>query len=462
MAQGEGHTVRDDEPDQRQGAGDRARRGGLWLVGRPWILIGVVGLLALGVWIKGTRTEPHEVKAVFTEAVSVYPGLDVRVDGLDAGKVKSVKNEDGQAVITLGIGDNQVWPLHQGTKVSLRFGSTIGNGTRILQVDPGPKSAPVIPDGGIIANKNTVEAVEFDQVFNTFNSKTREALKGTLGSTGFTFKERSGAISSGVKTSGAGLESLANLTGDLSADEPALRAFVANTFRVTSTLGAKRTQISDLVNVASQTFATFAANTNGIESSLEKFPNAQRQTRTTLARLDTSVGHLNSLMRDLRPGATQLGLLSQDLRPALADLRTTIPDAVSTFRTARQTAPDITKLLKRAEPFSDKATPVLAGVAPIVGCFRPYAPEFASFLTEWTSFTQPVDKFGHLGRLFGNAGATSVTSLPVSAGDFVKASGQDYALIRPPGFNAGQPQFLPECGVTAAGLDPSKDPEAPK
>lgn len=462
MAQGEGHNVRDDDQDERLGAGDRVRRGGLWIVGRPWIFIGVVGLVVLGLWIKSTRDQPHEVKAVFTEAVSIYSGLDVRVDGLDAGKVKGVENKDGQAIVTLGIDDDQVWPLHQGTKVVMRFGSTIGNGTRILQINPGPKDAPEIPDGGIIANENTVESVEFDNVFDTFDAKTRESLKSTLGSTGFTFKERSAQVSNGAKKSAPGLESLANFTGDLSADEPALRAFVANTFRVTKTLGARRAQISDLVNVASQTFATFAANTNGIKRSLERFPNAQRQTRTTLARLDTSVGHLDALMKDLRPGAVQLGLLSRDLRPALADLRQTVPVAVSTFRTARRTAPDITRLLKRVQPFSDQARPVFAGLAPIVGCFRPYAPEFASFLTEWTGFTQPVDDTGHLGRVWGNAGLTGVTSLPVNAGDFVKATGQGYALVRPPGFNAGKPQFVPECGITADGLDPNKDPEAPK
>ncbi|MCW3041668.1 MAG: hypothetical protein JWM31_3573, partial [Solirubrobacterales bacterium] len=319
-----------DDDGTKAGAGDRVRSGGLWLVGRPWLFIGLAAFIALGLWAKSTRTQPHQVKVVFDEAASLYNGLDVRVDGLDAGKVKKVRNENGLAVVTLGIKDDKVWPLHQGTKAVLRFGSTIGNGTRQIELVPGPDSAPEIKDGGVITNANSVEAVEFDQVFDTFDKKTRAALQGTLKGTGDTFGPRAKQLRSAVQESPKALESLANLTGDLSADEPALRAFVANTYRVTTTLQARKAQLSDLVGVASQTFRTFAANTDGIKASLDRFPGTVREARTTLTRLDGSVDHLDGLVRDLKPGATQLGLLSRDLRPALANLRKTIPVAVTT------------------------------------------------------------------------------------------------------------------------------------
>lgn len=452
--------VTDDEQEVRASAGERVQRGGLWLVGRPWLIIGVALLVVFGLWAKGTRSQPHEVKVVFDEAVSVYSGLDVRVDGLDAGKVKSAKNEDGKAVVTLGIKDDKVWPLHQGTKAQLRFGSTIGNGTRQIELIQGPASAPEIPDGGVIPNADSIEAVEFDDIFDTFNKKTQKALQGALKGTGDTFGPRSSELADGVRETPEGLQSLANLTGDLSADAPALRAFVANTYRVTNALSTRRGQISDLVGVASQTFRTFANNTTGIKSSLEKFPPAVREARTTLARLDTSVDHLDGLVTDLKPGATQLGLVSKDLRPALANLRKTVPVAVSTFRTARATAPRITTLLDKAQPFSDKAAPVFTRLAPMIACIRPYSPEIAALATTWSSWTSLYDNIGHTGRLLVDAGASSLTSVPTNSEQFSKLTGQGYALIRPPGYSAGQSWFQPECGITADGLNPAKDPEA--
>ena len=441
------------------GAGDRIRGMGRGLIARPWVFIVLAGLVAFVVWAKGTRTQPHEVRAVFDEAVSLYPGLDVRVDGLDAGKIKAVDNVDGKAVITLGIKDDKIWPLHQGTKAVLRFGSTVGNGTRIVDVVPGPSSAPEIPENGIIANANTVETTEFDDLFDTFDTKTRANLQGTLKGTGDTFGPRASQLGQGIEATPEGLGAVGDLANDLDADEPALKAFIANTYRTTNALASRRDAISSLVGNLSTTMTAFANHTDGITGSLERFPSTSSEAQTTLRRLDTSVGHLDALVTDLRPGASELGRLAVKLRPALNNLRQTVPYAIQTFRTARRASPDIEALLRQAQPTSDKAAPALATFAPMAACIRPYAPEGAALLTEWTSFNQLKDSTSHLGRLWANVGATSFTSNPLNPKDYVAATGQKYALVRPPGLGVGKPQFQPECGVTQDGLDPAKDPE---
>jgi virulence factor Mce-like protein len=432
------------------------------MVGRPWLVILAVALVLLVHWAKGTREQPHEVRLVFDSAVSLYSGLDVRVDGLDAGKIKHVENEDAKAIVTIGISDEQVWPLHQGTKAALRFGSTIGNGTRLIDLQLGPASAPTIPDHGIITDENTVETTEFDDVFDTFDKKTRAKLQGTLQGTATTFGPRAKALGNGVRSSAPALDSLTGLAGDLTADEPALRAFVANTYRVTATLGARRQQISDIVRSAAVTFRAFAQRTQRITASLDRLPGTLQEVRSTLARTDGSVDHLRALVTDLDPGARRLAALSRQLRPALADLRRTVPVAVSTFHTARRAAPPITALLKQSEPFSRSAAPVLAKLAPMLSCIRPYAPEAAGLLTTWTSWAQPYDNTAHLGRIWGNLGGTSLDDIPVNSTAWTKATGQGYALVRAPGYNAGKPWYQPQCGITADGTDATKDPEARK
>jgi hypothetical protein len=96
----------------------------------------------------------------------------------------------------------------------------------------------------------------------------------------------------------------------------------------------------------------------------------------------------------------------------------------------------------------------------MVGCIRPYAPEIAGLLTTWSSWTQDYDQIGHLGRLDGYAGPSSLTSTPLTPAQYVALTGQGYALTRPPGYNAGQPWYQPQCGITPAGLNPASDPEA--
>jgi virulence factor Mce-like protein len=304
------------------------------VVTHPWAIFIAIGAVAFTWWVTGTRKQEHHVRAVFTTAPNLYKGLDVRVDGLDAGKVSKIENVDGKAIVTIGLKDDTFWPLKQGTTATLRFGSTIGNGTRIIDLNPAPRGT-ALPENGIIRNAQTVEATEFDDFFNAFDRKTRKALQGTLKGTADTFGDRSKQLGDGVDAAGPGLANVGNLASDLAADDKALRALVVNTDRVTRTLAARQGAVSDLVSVAAATFGAFARNTDGIRESLDRFAPALSESRTTLARLDGSVGHLDNLVGDLAPGARELGAMARELRPALAQLRDTVPGAVDAFRTGR-------------------------------------------------------------------------------------------------------------------------------
>jgi virulence factor Mce-like protein len=434
-----------------------------WLLDNPFAIVLVVVLVVVVVLGVRSRHQPHELNAVFTTAPNLYPGLDVRLDGLDAGKIKKVTYDGGHAIVKLGIYDD-VWPLRQGTTATLRFGTTIGNGTRIIDLNPST-SGPEIPENGVIPNGDTVEATEFDDVFNVFNGDTRKALRKTLKGTAATFGGRKDQISAAVRTTAPGLQSISGFTRDIVDDEPALRALVANGYRVTKPLAARHDQIADVLDVASQTFRAFAANTNNIKTDLDEFPGTLRDAKATLARLDHSVDGLDSLMADLAPGARQLRPLAIQLRPALANLRRTAPVAVATLRAGRSASPKLAELLKVAQPFSAKAAPALTELSPMVGCIRPYAPEIAALLTQWSSWTQYYDGVGRVGRVWANAGLAGPTIYPkaITSEKFTKLLGalQTYAMIRPPGYNAGQPFFLPECGAGPDGIDASKDPPNP-
>ena len=179
----------------------------------------------------------------------------------------------------------------------------------------------------------------------------------------------------------------------------------------------------------------------------------------TLSRLSGSIGHLNGLITALAPGAVQLRTMSADLLPAMRDLRSTIPVADQTLQVGTSASPSITRLLREAQPFSKQASPAFHQLAPMVGCIRPYSPEIAGLLTTWSSWPQDYDQIGHLGRLDGYAGLNALTSSPENAATYTALTGQGYALIRPPGYNAGQTWFQPQCGDTQAGLTAADDPE---
>ena len=199
-----------------------------WLATYPWAVILATGVVLFALWAYSTRQINRQVRAVFNEAANLYTGEDVQVDGLDAGKVTSVQYYGGPAIVGLGIQDNHYWPLHQGTTATLRFGTTVGNGTRYVQLDPGPSSNPRLPENGIIPVSDTTSAVEFDQVFNTFDPATRAAVQQALQGTGRTVAPRASQLAAGVASTGPALQSVSGFMGDLSADEQSLSGVVGD------------------------------------------------------------------------------------------------------------------------------------------------------------------------------------------------------------------------------------------
>lgn len=412
-------------------------------------------------WVIGTRTQAHTIKAGFASAVQLFPGLDVRVDGIDAGKVGDISLVDGVSVVKIGINDEKVWPLHQGTRATARWGTTVGNGTRYIEIDPGPSSAPVIPDGGIIPTEDTVTAVEFDDLFNTFNAETRSRLQGMLKNTAGTLEGREAEVADALEESPKGVSSSAGVIHELARDELALQTLVRDTSQTANVLATNDSQIRDLVDGAARTFDAFGRNAADLQTDIAEFPETLRESRTTLARLDSSIDDLHGLTDDLAPGAKQLRPLAAQLRPAVAQLRDTAPQAISTLRTLTSSGPEITDFLEEGGPFAADLDDTFSSLAPMVGCLRPFSPEFAGFLSNWASFSQNYDHVSHYARVRGITGASEMNIYPpnMQTDDFVKLSGMKYAYPRVPGLGAGQPQYLQRCGYTPDALDPSKDPE---
>jgi virulence factor Mce-like protein len=430
------------------------------LADRPWPVVGGLLAVALVVLYLSSAGEPHNVYAVFDSAVSVVPGLDVDVGGIAVGEVSSVRAQDGKALVGIGINDS-AWPLHEGTTATIRYGTTIGNGTRRIDLAPGPAGAPAIAQNGIIDQRYTTTPVEFDQVFNALDARTRAALRSMLHGMGASFGPVGPALNAGLRTTAPALDSLSGVMSELGLDKSALADLLRSTDQATATLAAHQAQIESLVSSAAASFGELASHSDQIQQSLELAPGSLDDARSFLARLDPSVGKLDSLVRALKPGAAQLIPLAQVARPAVARLHEVAPQLEATLKTARAAAPRITAMLAAAQPFAATLTPSLTKLAPMVGCVRLYTPELTALLTHWTGWASDYDSLGHYGRVQILASYTSDNATTgITPAAFAAATGLQYAFPRPPGLSAGHPVFDQGCGITPAALNPADDPES--
>jgi virulence factor Mce-like protein len=437
------------------------KRVGGALVRYPLPVLGLVVTAVLAWVLVGTRSEPHHITAEFDSALSIANGLDVQIDGVDVGKVADVKYEDGHAIVKLGI-DDKDWPIRQGSKVMLRYGTTLGNGTRFAQILPGPANAPAIPEDGIIQTKDTITPVEFDQIFNTFGKGTRSNLRGMLDGTATTLTGRRDELNAGLKGAAPAFEGVQGVLSDLATDQAALRGLVANAHKATRVLGARGPEISDLMTVMAATFDKFAVNARNIRQSLDQFSPTLVDMRQTMGRMDTSVDKLDAMVADLKPGARDLKPFLRSAQPAVERLAKTAPLLDDAVTTLRRSGPDLTAFLAEGVPFSGRLKTTLSGLAPALNCIRPYAPDITGFFMNWASWGKNYDAIDHYGRVQYKGGATIVNGMPpIKTSDFLNTlgAGLSYAMPRPPGLNAGKPYFLPECGAGPNALDPTKDPE---
>jgi ABC-type transporter Mla subunit MlaD len=449
---------------------------------KPWLIVLVVICVLFTMWAIGTRTQSHHVKASFATAFNLVPGLAVSVDGLEVGKVGNVRYDNGKAQVEIGIDDKQFWPLHQGTKVVSRWGTTIGSGTRRLDLVPGPASAPKLPEGGIIPTADTQAAVDVDQVLNAFSKPVRNHLRNLVDVTDKGLTGHARGLNAGLHAGSAGVEAAGDVMSQLSADSFALRSLVTNGHRVTSTMAGRDAAIKGVVTVAAQTFQTFAENTRGTQESIAELPSTLQQARSTLSRLDSSVDRLNGVMVAVAPGAKRLVPLAAQARPALAQLRAIVPSALATVRRATTAAPHVSALLDAATPFMTASPGVFGDLAPIVACLRPYTPELGGALVSAGGAHQNYDVVDpklnpeivrYVGRVRSDGRveqhglrampmvSAASPEKPLDSQQFAKVSGKQYAFPRPPGLSAGKPWYVPECGITQDALDPTKDPEKP-
>jgi virulence factor Mce-like protein len=422
-----------------------------------------VGAVVLVAWwvINPFGARSYPLRAVFAAALQVVPGERVEIGGRQVGSISSASLLDGQAVVGMNI-DASSWPLHAGTTAELRFGSPLGYALRYIQLVPGPARAPLLPAGGIIAEDDTQTPVELDQIAEIFDPKTRAALGGLLDNAGATLKGEGSQLADVLGTGGPGAEQVAGLTSDLAQNPGALGQLLSSAGALAGTLHAHSSQLYALVKDAAATVQVLDEQADAVRASLKLAPGALHSAQRTLANLSRTLPTLETLVRDIAPGASGLRSIAAPLVSLLTRLDQVAPELRKTLRAGVAAAPSTIGFLSQGIASLPALTRALGSLGPVVGCLRPYAPELAGALAVSDSSYAPYDSAGHyLRTLLVNSEIPEGEAETMTPAQIVKQySAMHYAFPRPPGLNVSQPWFQPQCGVTKAALDAADNAES--
>lgn len=382
----------------------------------------VAGLVLTGaVLLLVGRGTDYRVVVEFRDAGQLVPGNEVRVGGAVVGSVERIRvGRTGLAELELSLREDDLLPLHRGTRAVLRNPSLSSVAGRIVALEPGPNDAPAIASGGRITAIDTDSAVDIDQVVATFDVQGRRYLRGALRGGASTFDGIAGPMRRLLRELSPALRETDLTLDGLARDEPALRRLLTSTAVVADTLAGSRDDLGRGLESAAATLRAVAGEREALTRTLRRAPGVTDRTTATLRRVDGLVRDARPLLRETRPVAPRLastlrvvGPLADDLPPLLGDLRGTLPPLTDALRRAPV-------LADRAAPAVTELTAALVALRPIVPALRAYTPDVVSGLA--TGFGGRAagyyDADGHYARIGIGLNADALPALlrPLGAG----------------------------------------------
>ena len=398
---------------------------------RTAIVLGVVALTAATVTAFASASgSDYEVSVMLPSATNLHEGGSIQVKGFDAGAVTSITPVNGQAKITMRV-DPGYAPLHDGAVVSVRWKALVGE--RHLTITDGPASNVEVPAGGLLKG-NVPQPMELDQVLAALDEPTRKSLSSLVNNLDKTVTGHEPDLNATVRSAGPALNALGEVLKGLGTDGPAISGLVAQVEQMVSVLSTHDGDVKNIVDQLSTLSADAVKQRKAVGEVLGKLPGTLETAKTALGDVPSVVKKAVPLLDDLRPATEKLPAVAANLKPVLTDLRPLVAQLRPTLDSAQQLLQYTPGLLDRAHAVLPGATSLVTDLLPAIDFLRPYTPEAAGMLANWSSAMANYGGAGHYARVLAQVGLSSVNINPgiIPPGFTVNATPL-------PGSLAGQP-----------------------
>ena len=326
------------------------------------------------------KPEGYRLKVAFPEAATLAEEADVRLAGVNIGKVKQKQLEakGARTLVELEL-DDKYAPIPRDTRATLRQKTLLGE--TYVELSPGGPRAPKLEDGERLRNEQVEPTTELDEIFSAFDEPTRKAFQDWM-------KELARAIEGNPEDLNSALGNLegfavdgATLLSELDKQDVALRQLVKNTGVVFGAVNEREGALGELISNANETFAATAARDDALAETIAVFPTFLDQSKATLARLGRFSNDTRPLVNRLKPAADDLGPTMRDLGDLAPDLEGLFRDLPPLIRSARRGLPDLERFLAGADPLLEAAHVFLPELNPILAELNYHQVTVAGFIS---------------------------------------------------------------------------------
>jgi virulence factor Mce-like protein len=319
-----------------------------------------IGLMIF-VWTQFGGTIPfapqgYRVKATFAESGLLVPGADVRISGVNVGRVVSVASRGTNSLVTMDI-SQQYAPIPADTRAILRLKTLLGEA--YVELSSGTRAGPALHDGGTIPLAQVQGTQQLDQVLSAFGKPSQRNLQAFLAGSATSLAGEAANLSSALGNLDPATADLQQIVSTLDGEQGDVRSLLRGSADVLGTLGQRSADLETLIGAGDQVLSATAARNAQLRATVDALPAFLAGLRSTLAETGTSLSLAKPSLDALQP-------VTPMLEPVLRDLITLSGPAVAVLHQAPRLLHDATVALPAMTRFNRAFHPALDTLLPAV------------------------------------------------------------------------------------------------
>ena len=348
--------------------------------------------LLLFLWLSFGGSVPlkprgYRINVVFPQGNQLADQADVRISGVPVGRVVKVGLGPGgnttQATIEM---QTRYAPVHADTRAIVRAKTLLGEA--YVELTPGSRSAPAIPEGGTLGRGQVAPTVALDEIYRAFDPRTRAAFQSWMQSLALGLGGQGPQLNAALANFDPFVQDTGRLLALLQSQRGAVARLVSNTGVVFDALTARENQLRDFVVASGRTFAATAAASQALADTFRALPPFEQASTTALRQLDAFAANTSPLLTQLVPAEQALAPAlrgTQALSPGLDRLLTGLGPLT---QASKRGLPALDSSLGDLAPLLGQLSPVLRNLNPLLQFGGLYQSELEAFFANVTAATQ--------------------------------------------------------------------------
>lgn len=350
--------------------------------------------LLLFLWLNFGGSEPlrpqgYRVTVDFPEATQLADQADVRISGVNVGKVVRLAPASlNRTAATIEL-QPQFAPIPNDTRAILRLKTLLGE--TYVELTPGSRSAPKLPDGGTLPAANVNHTVEIDEILRTFNQPTRRAFQLWMQQQADALRGRGLDVNAGFAELPAFVRSGGSLLDVLNGQSLGVRRLVSSTGAFFGALAQRTGELRGLITQSDRLFATTAARNRALADVFRALPRFESESRRTLPLLTAFGNDATPVLTRLTTAAPQITPTFQQTANLAPELRVLFQRLGPTVTASQHGLPAFEQILHQLPPLLDAFQPFLRNANPIISYVSRYQREVTAFFANTAAATLARD-----------------------------------------------------------------------